>query len=168
MFSLFCIFSLPEIAASLIMEQVLLELEILWFQTREWWQVWSIKTEKNLAEYSWGDRLWLSVHLPRYRLVLGKCPSMACLLPLVDCVILCKSLLLPGPLSSHLVKGALKVDQLKCYCGLNTQNVSLSAPCLVCALLLAPQVVLFLPSPTSHSFFFLLYNIYSYLCSYFY
>lgn len=93
---------------------------------------------------------------------------MACLLPLVDCVILCQSLLLPGPLSSHLVKGALKVDQLKSYCGLNTQNVSLSAPCLVCALLLAPQVVLFLPSPTSHSFFFLLYNIYSYLCSYFY
>lgn len=96
----------------------------------------------------------MSVHLPRYRLVLGKCPSMACLLPLVDCVILCKSLLLPGPLSSHLVKGALKVDQLKSYCSLNTQKVSLSAPCLVCALLLAPQVVLFLPSPTSHSFFF--------------
>ena len=79
---------------------------------------------------------------------------MACLLPLVGCVILCKSLLLPGPLSSHLLKGALKVDQLKSYCGLNTQKVSLSAPCLVCALLLAPQVVLFLPSPTSHSFFF--------------
>lgn len=96
----------------------------------------------------------MSVHLLRYRLVLGKCPSMACLLPLVDCVILCKSLLLPGPLSSHLVKGALKVDQLKSYCSLNTQKVSLSAPCLVCALLLAPQVVLFLPSPTSHSFFF--------------
>lgn len=95
----------------------------------------------------------MSVHLLRYRLVLGKCPSMACLLPLVDCVILCKSLLLPGPLSSHLVKGALKVDQLKSYCSLNTQKVSLSAPCLVCALLLAPQVVLF-PSFTYLTFFF--------------
>ena len=84
---------------------------------------------------------------------------MACLLPLVGCVILCKSLLLPGPLSSHLLKGALKVDQLKSYCGLNTQKVSLSAPCLVCALLLAPQIVLFLPSSTSHSFFFFFCSI---------
>lgn len=69
-------------------------------------------------------------------------------LPLIDYVTLCRSLLLSGPLSSHLLKGALEVDQLKSSCGPNTLRAPLSAPCPVRALLLAPlcpQVFLFLP-----------------------
>ena len=116
-----------------------------------------LSQQKNTAEYS-QDKLWVSVHLPKYRLISGRCPSVACFLPLIDYVTPCRSLLLSGTLSSHLLKGSLEVDQPNSSCGPNTLRAPLSAPCPVCALLLAPlcpQVFLFLPfiikMYTSHS-----------------